>query len=410
MSTAQLFSPEEASPASNVARPTRLIPVPARPRVLQVITSLNLGGAEEVALSLTEQLQDVCDFSVFAVMGVARSDIGLDMQRRLRELRVPVHVGTSLDMKRGGAVVAGQRLRRLLRQQPPDVLHLHTDIPDSTYAASTLFGPDAPQMRVLRTIHNTTLWPKWRRVGGWVECRLSGAEVVGVSPASLESLHTFRDAQRLPRLSAAQCRVIYNGVAGGSEAVARRPARVAGPMRVLFAGRLEPQKGADLLPAVLERAAQLTSQAASVQIYGHGSLSAPLERWAAATPLRWPVTLNAPVPQLAARLDEFDVVLMPSRFEGLAMLALEAVMSGTPLVGTEIAGLRELFPGGTELLAPAENVEELAHCLVRVIEQPEVYRAQAVARVLEAEAVFGVARMVSAYRQLYQTAPAAVAP
>ncbi|ULH17592.1 glycosyltransferase (plasmid) [Deinococcus sp. KNUC1210] len=247
-------------PSSSLPRPEpgSSAPSSVRPKVLQVITSLNLGGAEEVALSLTERLHDTCDFSVFAVMGVSSSDIGRDMQWRLWKLGVPVHTGTSLDMKAGGAVVAGQRLRQLLRHQPPDVLHLHTDIPDSTYAASTLFGQDSPGLRVLRTIHNTTLWPKWRRIGGWVERRLTRAEVVGVSPESLESLHRFREAQHLPRLPAAQCRVVYNGVAGGMETAAQRPARPPGPVRILFAGRLEPQKGADLLPAILERAAQLT--------------------------------------------------------------------------------------------------------------------------------------------------------
>ncbi|ULH17807.1 glycosyltransferase (plasmid) [Deinococcus sp. KNUC1210] len=129
-----------------------------------------------------------------------------------------------------------------------------------------------------------------------------------------------------------------------------------------------------------------------------------MHRWAAEGRLRWPVVLGAPVPQLAARLAEFDVVLMPSRFEGLAMLALEAAMAGIPLVGTCIAGLRELFAPGTDLLVNPEDTEALARCLVRVIEQPGSYRAQALARVPDTEAVFGAAQMASAYARLYQGA------
>ncbi|MFB9993282.1 glycosyltransferase [Deinococcus oregonensis] len=381
-------------------------PAARPPRVMHVVTHLDLGGAEEVALTLAEQLSGQCDFSVFAVMGIAKTPVGQAMQTRLERLQIPVYSGTSLDMKRGGMVHAGWTLRRVLRRVRPDVVHLHTDIPDATYAASLLFGAENPGVRVIRTIHNTTLWPKWQRIGRWVERKLEHAESVAVSPASLKGLHDFRARHGLGPLPEAQTGVIYNGVTARAKAPAQR---APGPARVLFAGRFEAQKGADLLPAILERAADLTPAAAEIQIYGHGTFAPVLEHWAQTQTARrqgqqkrWPVEISAPVPRLSAQLADYDVVLMPSRFEGLSLLGIEVVLAGTPLVAARIDGLQELFPPDYELLVRAEDIEGFARTLIRVIEAPAQYRQQAAALIAPTAARFSMDQMTDAYLGLYR--------
>jgi glycosyltransferase involved in cell wall biosynthesis len=366
---------------------------------MHVLAHLDLGGAEEVALGLSERLRDTCDFSVFAVLGIRDTAVGRDMWARLQRLHAPVYCGTPLDMKRGGMLHAGWRLRRVLRRVQPDVLHLHTDVPDGAYAASRLFGRGAPGLRVVRTIHNTVLWPRWQRVGRWVERRLEDTDVVAVSQASLEGLRRFRAGQGLRCLPEDRCQVVYNGVAGCPP---RAPQRRPGPARVLFAARLEPQKGVDLLPAILERAAALTGSGASVTVLGHGSLEPELRRWAQTSSLRWPVTLGPPRPGLAAQLADYDLVLMPSRFEGLGLLGVEALLAGTPLLASDIDGLREVVPPGHELLAPPEDVEAFARLLAQVVASPQTHLDRARALVAPTAAKFSPAHMTEAYLRLYR--------
>ncbi|MFC5849557.1 glycosyltransferase [Deinococcus petrolearius] len=371
----------------------------SRPHVLHVVANLNLGGSEEVALALTEQLAPQCRFGVFAVLGVADTAVGRDMHARLAHLDVPVFCGTALDMKRGGMLQAGARLRQVLNRVRPDVVHLHTDIPDGTYAASTLFGRDRPDLQVMRTIHNTVLWPKWRRVGRWVERRLEHARNVAVSPASLEGLHRFRAGQGLGRLPDDRCSVVLNGVALHPG----RPAqRAPGPARLLFAGRLEPQKGVDLLPEILERAADLTPADAHVTLLGQGSLEEPLRRWADSGRLRWPLSFSPPVPRLAAHLADYDAVLMPSRFEGLALLGIEALMAGTPVVASRIDGLRELFPPGSDLLVEPGDTGAFARRVAALVADPQADARQAHALVASTGARFGLPQMAGAYLGLYR--------
>ena len=373
----------------------------SRPKVMHVVANLNLGGSEEVAISISEQLRHAYDFSFFAALGVADNDFGRAMHRRLERLGMPTYCGTKLDMKAGGMLHAGARLRSVVRQVRPDILHLHTDIPDATYAASTLLPAVSPGPQVVRTIHNTVIWPKWRRIGRWVERRLKQVDVVAVSQASLESFQDLRVQQGLQPLPPAQCQVVYNGVT--PQHLTGPPApRAGGPARLLFAARFEPQKGVDLLPAMLQRASQLTDRAAEVTLLGHGSLAPPLETWAHSGELRWPVTLAPPVSNLSAQLDGYDVLLMPSRFEGLGLIAVEALLAGTPVVATDVAGLREVFPAGYPLLAKPEDIEGYAQLLARVIERPEHYRQYVQTIVGETAAKFDPAQMAEGYQRVYR--------
>jgi glycosyltransferase involved in cell wall biosynthesis len=67
-----------------------------------------------------------------------------------------------------------------------------------------------------------------------------------------------------------------------------------------------------------------------------------------------------------------DVVVMPSRWEGLPLSALEALASGTPLVATNVRGLRELVTDGENALLVPEEPEALAAALRRVLDDQEL--------------------------------------
>jgi glycosyltransferase involved in cell wall biosynthesis len=99
---------------------------------------------------------------------------------------------------------------------------------------------------------------------------------------------------------------------------------------VLFLGRLEQVKGADLLPAIAQR---LTG---TLAIAGDGPLRGLLDSRAAQDPrgvLRMLGALADPVPWLVAA----DVLLLPSRLEGMPLVFLEAAACRCPVVATPAA-------------------------------------------------------------------------
>ncbi len=366
-------------------------------RVLHVVTHLDLGGAEEVAISLTERLSGQHHFTFFAVEGVLDTPVGQAMHARLQALGVPVHSGTRLPIKAGGLLQAAARLAALLRREPFDVIHLHTEIPETTYAL-TFPGRRAG---VLRTVHNATLWPSriWTRIGRWVEGRLGQARAVAVSQASLAGLQDFRRRHGVPPLAPDRAEVVFNGVSALNPG--RRERTAGAPPRLLFAARLELQKGADLLPDLLQRATRLHPTPAEVTVLGDGSLHAALRAWADGHHAPWTVTLAAPRPNLGAHLAEYDAVLMPSRFEGFGLLAAEALLAGTPVVAFDVPGLREVLSDGYPLLAPPEDTGAFAQVLALVLQAPEHHRDLVRPWGAGVKERFSPERMAARYGQTY---------
>ncbi|PYE55732.1 glycosyltransferase family 4 protein [Deinococcus yavapaiensis] len=376
-----------------------------RPKVLHVITHLDLGGAESVAVSLAEALRDEFRFSFFAVLGVAENDVGRNFGERLARAQIPVFSGTRLEFKRGGAAHAAWRLNGVLRRVRPDVVHVHTEIPETTLAVGRFAFQ--PRARVLRTIHSSTPWPAWRRLGRFVERQLEDAEVTAVSHAAWQGWQDFRTSVGLSAASHPE-RVLYSGVR--ATPLGTRASSHDRPVRVLFAGRFEPEKGAGLLPAILDGARALTSRAVDVTLLGHGSLEGDLKRWADGVSAPWTARLSGPIPNLAAALGEYDVLVMPSRFEGLGIVAIEALLAGTPVVASDVPGLGEVFPAGYELLAEPNDVSAFSRLLARVVDDPQGYASVAARARSDMRERFGMEQMARRYGDVYRALAASDVP
>jgi len=114
-----------------------------------------------------------------------------------------------------------------------------------------------------------------------------------------------------------------------------------GRLRVLVLGRLDAaQKGLDLLLDHLQRAPAEVRERLAIRLVGEGPYRTAIEARLAADPsLARCVTLagwQAPREALAAA----DVLLMPSRYEGVPLVMLEAMALGLPVVGADLPGIR----------------------------------------------------------------------
>ena len=100
----------------------------------------------------------------------------------------------------------------------------------------------------------------------------------------------------------------------------------------VFAGRLEPNKGADLLPAMAERLHAATG--GRVAVLGAGK---PLRGWESAAAPHPGLHLLGHVPDVPDWLLAADALLLPSRLEGCPLVFLEAAARRCPVVATAAA-------------------------------------------------------------------------
>jgi hypothetical protein len=185
--------------------------------VLQVITRVALGGAERVALDLVRGMRSGFDFAVCAVNGIDPGELGQAMKRELDEKGVALHTGPGAPIKFGGLALAAIRHAKAAASFDPHIIHLHTEIPEASYAAAATMGGRIPGVPVVRTIHNSVYWESWRRLGLWCDRRMANSHVACVSNAARDAfcnLRTESGAVGVPRPPV----VIYNGVIATGEA------------------------------------------------------------------------------------------------------------------------------------------------------------------------------------------------
>ncbi len=274
-----------------------------------------------------------------------------------------------------GPVVARETLalRRVLRDLRPSLVHLHS-------AKAGLAGRLAVRGR-LPTVYQPHAW-SFLAVQGALRRATLAWEVWAVRWAHrivCVSEAECRDARELGVPLDGRARVVPNGVDTdrfhpGNRGEARARLGVGdGPLAVCV-GRLSEQKGQDVL---LEAWPEIRKSVpgACLALVGEGPWREQLSTGAEGVVL----VGNSRDPR--DWYGAADVVVVPSRWEGMALVPLEAGASGRSVVITDVAGAREAVLPGTGAVVPAEDPAALAEAVgVRLRDRAATDREGAAAR------------------------------
>jgi glycosyltransferase involved in cell wall biosynthesis len=148
--------------------------------------------------------------------------------------------------------------------------------------------------------------------------------------------------------------------------------RKAGPIKLLFVGRLVKQKGLDILLTALAEMGQ--KQAWVLDLVGEGPLQGQLLKTARKYKIKDRITFHGWVQK--SNLPEFyrtsDLFILPSRDEGMPNAMLEAMASGLPVIGSRVSGIEEVVVDGkTGFLVPPEDPLALKNIIENILYKPE---------------------------------------
>lgn len=331
--------------------------MPSRPLNLTfLITDLEIGGVPLHLLRLAKAMPR----DRFGVRVISLADEG-PVGGMLREAGIPV---SACRARSAIDVTALWRLRRILRADPPDILHallFHANM------AARVVGPFAgvPVRRILCEIQTAEVERAWHLTVDGLTCRLCWCEI-GNSPSVIEHLH--RQAH-IPK-SRLACEWGAVEVARYAEALpqAREALGLSANDRVIiWTGRLDPVKGFEEMLAAF--ASVRERYPVKLLLVGEGSYRPAVERLVRQHGLTEDVLMlgqRADVPQL---LKAADLFLFCSRTEGLPNALLEAMAAGLPIVTTNVPGCRDLIVHGrTGLLATKGRVDEIAANLTTLLD------------------------------------------
>lgn len=328
--------------------------MPERPlRVLHVITTLPVGGAERVILN-TVSLLDPARFESVVCCIMQEGALAEEVRRR----GVPV---IALNLMQGGGwdskVVSA--LRALIRDERIDLVHTHL-YHANLYGRIAAYRSKIPSVI---TVHNTYTTTKWhRRLLNWFWGRRTSA-VIAVS----EDIK--RDIMRWDHLPESLIRVIPNGInvermaSSLSREEARRRLNILPAQQVLVSvGRLETQKGHKYLLTALSLMAQRGIMPACL-IVGEGRERSALRELVDTLGLADQVQFLGTRHDVADILRAADVYVMPSLWEGLSLALLDAMAAKLPIVATDVGGVRQALGDELGLLVKPEKPGELVDAI-----------------------------------------------
>ncbi len=254
-------------------------------------------------------------------------------------------------------------LRRLIRREGYDIVHLHTK---RAHALSMWLphGPSAPIYVVTRRMDYPE---KKNRYTRFLYNRCSDG-IVAIS----QSIVNLLVAAEIDPL---RIRLIYSGIDAtrfdaGAERIRGDRMPVIGTVAVL-----EERKGHRYL---LEAVAQL--KAAGMPLHcilaGDGSERKSLEETGKRLGLEREISFLGFVGDMPAILAEIDIFVLPSLYEGLGVAALEAMAAGKAVVASRVGGLAEVIADGvTGLLVPPGDSKALGDAIAQLASDPNRARA-----------------------------------
>jgi len=138
---------------------------------------------------------------------------------------------------------------------------------------------------------------------------------------------------------------------------------------VLYAGRLAPEKGVDVLVDGWAEARR-RGVVGTLCLVGDGPERAALERRTRDHGILGAVRFAGPTDDVAPWLAAAEAFVLPSRTEGLSLALLEAMAAGLPVIATDVGGTRDAA-GGAAVLVPPDDPRALAEALAAILEAPE---------------------------------------
>jgi glycogen(starch) synthase len=285
-----------------------------------------------------------------------------------------------------------QRLRHLLQEVDPDVIHLNGICPTHLLLLPLLSNCRAA---VLLQLH-TRLFEFERGPDSLGVRLMSNADwIVSVSDAALKQARLL-----LPEIGR-HSSVIHNAVPAPAASPSPLP---FSPPTFLCLGRLAVQKSFD---RALSAVARVATHYPDVRLLigGDGEERPALEALSNSLGLtdrcEWLGWVRPT--DVGTVMNASTAMILPSRWEGLPLVAVEAAWMGRPVVATRVDGVEEIVHHQeTGLLVEPDNLDDLATALIYLLERPDEARRMGAAARRWVEREFAWESCVAAYDQLYR--------
>ena len=326
-------------------------------KILHIITSLRIGGAERLVVELARLHHADGDEVEVLLFDGTRTPL----VEELETCGIPVHA-----LGKGFAAMSNPLLLpaliRFLRKHPFDIIHTHN-------TSCQFLAAMVPGITRVTTEHNASNrrrnWQWFKPIDRWMYSRYK--KIVCVGEETRQTPSGWLDRPELNK----RMTVIPNGIdlERIRKATPAEEIQSVHGHRILMVSAFRPEKDQQ----TLLRAMALLPE--DYVLFLAGGAETPENRAlldscvAQAAPMRERVRFLGIQTDVPARLAAADVIVLSSHHEGMSLSMLEGMASGKPMVASDVAGIRELV-SGAGLLFPEGDAKALAKMIQYICENP----------------------------------------
>lgn len=362
----------------------------SRLRILHVLPSLGIGGAEMMAADLMTGL--AANHEVMAVGLYPQR--GSVVEERLRQGKVTLrHLGK----RRGLDLRMVPALTRTMREFQPDIVHTHLSV--LRYVCPAQLRQASPV--TIHTLHNTAD----READGFGRLvqRIAFSRNVTPVAVSRDGARTFEEVYGRPcPAMIPNCIPVDRFDLPGSAGEAWRASNGFRPDDVIFTcvGRLDEQKN----PLGLIEAFSLMNESrAHLAMLGGGDMEERVTAFIAEKNLHSRIHLLGKRNDIAECLAASDVFVLASNWEGSPLAVMEAMASGLPVVSTDVGGVPELVKDGSDgILVARGDMRGLGGAMQMLAKDASRRRELGASGRTRARSEFAVGAMTQRYAVFYQ--------
>lgn len=319
-------------------------------KILYVVTGLSLGGAEKVVADLADHMTGRGHEVKIAYL---KGSVSVKPDSERVEL---IYLGLESGKN---FFSASCQYRQLIKQYQPDIVHAHM-VHANIFARLNRISCAVP--RLICTAHNSNEGGKIRMLAYKYTNYLSDFN----SNVSKEAVHTFITKGSFTEKN---IQAIYNGI-DLNKFKCQEVKKVSSVITLLAVGRFNEQKD---YPNLLKAIALVVKEHPNIHlnIAGDGDLRSDIENLITQLKLSEYITLLGRRNDIPVLMQQADIFVLASKYEGFGLVVAEAMACGTFVVATDCGGVKEVM-GETGILVSPQDPSALANAILSAIDMSEI--------------------------------------
>ena len=358
---------------------------------MQIAHDLAIGGLQQVVVNICKTI----DRAKFDISVLCLRSLG-EFVPEVEKMGIKVFC---LPQKKGTDYFSFLKVAKILRRERIEVIHTHNTQPfiDGTIGA-LLSGVKT----IIHTDHARDFPDKRRYMFAEYMVSKFAYRVVGVSE------HTSANLINYEKISPVKVITIPNGIYGPKYDIEinrdkkRQELGIKNKGPIIGLGvRLTEQKGITYLlqamPQIINKFPDIT-----LVIAGDGDLKPGLQTEAVELGIADHVLFLGPRLDIPELLKLFDLYVLPTLWEGMPMVLLEAMAAGCPVIATDVGGVSKVIEDEKNgLLVPSMDSRKFAHSIETLLSNVEFRKKYAQNGLISFKEKFSAYTMTRKYENLY---------